>query len=250
MDGPSMNFYQHHIGDFNNATRHLTRVERALYRDLIELYYDTEKPLITDFEALARRILARDEQEKAALKVVLDEFFTLEFDGYHNNRCDAEIAKYHANVESKSRAGRASALARKHNSTHIEHMLDECLTNQEPLTINQEPRTINHKPDETISSDCSKRFDVFWNIYPKKVGKEAARKSFLKMVKNQTVFDGVLNALDWQTKSDQWLKEGGQFIPNPATYLNQGRWQDEPESKKQNKSGGFDEKDYGETGLL
>lgn len=134
-----MNFYQHHIGDFNNATRHLTRVERALYRDLIELYYDTELPLLTGFESLARRVLARDEEEKAALKLVLDEFFTLESDGYHNKRCDEEIAKYHAHIESKVKAGRASALARQKNSTSVERVLHECATNQEPLTINQEP---------------------------------------------------------------------------------------------------------------
>lgn len=52
-----MNFYPHHIGDFNNATRHLTRVERSVYRDLIELYYDTECPLNNDLEKLFRRAL-------------------------------------------------------------------------------------------------------------------------------------------------------------------------------------------------
>lgn len=134
-----MNFYSHHIGDFNNATRHLTRVERALYRDSIELYYDTELPLQSDFEMLARRVLARDDEEKAALKAVLSEFFTLESDGYHNKRCDEEIAKYHAHIESKAKAGRASAAARQQNSTPVEHVLNECATNQEPITINQEP---------------------------------------------------------------------------------------------------------------
>lgn len=53
-----MNHYPHHIGDFNNATRHLTFVERALYRELLDLYYDTEQPLNPDFNKLARRVLA------------------------------------------------------------------------------------------------------------------------------------------------------------------------------------------------
>ena len=56
-----MNYYQHHIGDFNNATRHLTRVERSLYRDLIELYYDTEKYLTDDVDWLERKMMARTE---------------------------------------------------------------------------------------------------------------------------------------------------------------------------------------------
>jgi hypothetical protein len=38
----------------------------------------------------------------------------------------------------------------------------------------------------------------------------------------------VLEALSWQMKSDQWFKNEGQYIPNPTTYLNQGRWKDEP----------------------
>lgn len=69
-------------------------------------------------------------------------------------------------------------------------------------------------------------FEEFWNSYPKKVGKEAARKSWEKYKSNFTL-DAVLLALDWQIESDQWRRNDGQFIPNPATYLNQGRWQDQ-----------------------
>lgn len=88
-----MNHYPHHIGDFNSATRHLTRVERSLYRDLIDLYYDTEKPLNSDPVKIGRRVLAVSEEEKCALNLVLEEFFVLQDDGWHNTRCDAEIAK-------------------------------------------------------------------------------------------------------------------------------------------------------------
>jgi hypothetical protein len=67
-------------------------------------------------------------------------------------------------------------------------------------------------------------FEEFWQAYPKKVGKEAARKSWTKSKLN---VDQVLKSLEWQKESDQWQKSDGQFIPNPATYLNQGRWLDE-----------------------
>ena len=72
-----MNYYPHHIGDFNNATRHLTRVERALYRDLIELYYDSEQPLTGDVNRLCRKVIAVTDDEKQALDYVLSEFFEL-----------------------------------------------------------------------------------------------------------------------------------------------------------------------------
>lgn len=65
-------------------------------------------------------------------------------------------------------------------------------------------------------------FDEFWKKYPKKVGKDAACKLWVKL---QPDINLVIQNLDWQINSQQW-KDG--FIPNPATYLNQGRWKDEP----------------------
>jgi uncharacterized protein YdaU (DUF1376 family) len=142
-----MNYYPHHIGDFNNATRHLTRVERSLYRDAIDLYYDTEQPLPgDDFDYLAKRLLASSDEEKSALRDVLNEFFTLDGGAYHHSRCDAEIAKYRANAESKSKAGRASAAKRKQKSTPVERMNNGCATNQEPRTKNQEPLKAESNP--------------------------------------------------------------------------------------------------------
>lgn len=108
-----MNHYPHHIGDFNNATRHLTFVERALYRELLDLYYDTEKPLNSDAEKLARRVLANTPELRAALEQVLDEFFVRTPEGWINARCEREIEKYRAQAEQASRAGKASAAARR-----------------------------------------------------------------------------------------------------------------------------------------
>jgi hypothetical protein len=76
------------------------------------------------------------------------------------------------------------------------------------------------------SNDLDDGFEEFWNCYPKKVGKEAARKSWTKYKSNFSL-TSVLLALQWQIESDQWRRNDGQFIPNPATYLNQGRWQDQ-----------------------
>lgn len=108
-----MNHYPHHIGDFNNATRHLTFVERALYRELLDLYYDTEHPLIADETKLARRVLAHTDEQREALQSVLAEFFELREDGWHNARCDAEIDAYQQKKEQASNAGRASGAKRK-----------------------------------------------------------------------------------------------------------------------------------------
>ena len=68
-------------------------------------------------------------------------------------------------------------------------------------------------------------FEYFWQDYPKKVGKDAALKSWHKVKPN---VDIVIEALIWQKLSKQWQTEDGKYIPNPATYLNQGRYKDEP----------------------
>lgn len=142
-----MNYYPHHIGDFNSATRHLTRTERSVYRDLIELYYDTEAPLCSDFDKLCRLVLARSDEERTAVEQVLNEFFTETEQGWSHSRCDSEIAKYHGNKEAKSAAGKASAAKRaqkahrpnNETATDVQQPLNGCATNQEPRTNNQEP---------------------------------------------------------------------------------------------------------------
>lgn len=93
-----MNHYPFHIGDFNTATRHLSRLERAIYRDALDMYYDSEAPLDgSDFEKLARRLLCRDAEEIAALQFVLEEFFEQHDGGmWAHHRCDREIAKFKA----------------------------------------------------------------------------------------------------------------------------------------------------------
>lgn len=70
-------------------------------------------------------------------------------------------------------------------------------------------------------------FDLFWFAYPKKVGKQAAIKAWKQIKPKEDLLQKMLSAIEWQKQSDQWTKNSGQYIPNPATWLNQGRWDDE-----------------------
>lgn len=66
----------------------------------------------------------------------------------------------------------------------------------------------------------SEQFEQWWNIYPRKVGKKAAYSSYRRCGVGNDV---LIPAVQTQVESDEW--KGG-FIPNPATWLNQGRWED------------------------
>ncbi len=89
---------------------------------------------------------------------------------------------------------------------------------------------INSDSDSDLNSDsdsCSSRsgFEEFWKSYPRKVGKKAAQTAWKKAA--LPPIEKVLSAVSKQKQSTQWSKEGGRYIPNPATWLNQGRWDDE-----------------------
>lgn len=98
-----MNHYPHHIGDFNTATRHLSRLERAIYRDMRDMYCDTEAALDgSSFDLLARRLLCRSPEEIDALQFVLAEFFTLLPDGrYQNDECEQIVAQFRQQQEGR-----------------------------------------------------------------------------------------------------------------------------------------------------
>lgn len=70
-------------------------------------------------------------------------------------------------------------------------------------------------------------FDEFWAEYPRKVGKDAARKAFDKRKPSRDLLVRMVAAIRAQVQTVAWQKDGGQFIPHPATWLNEGRWQDE-----------------------
>ena len=80
------------------------------------------------------------------------------------------------------------------------------------------------KDNVCYANNARGAFDVFWDAYPKKVGKAQAKKSFAKV---KVPLQTLLSAIEVQKQSTQWQKDGGQYIPNPATWLNQGRWEDE-----------------------
>ena len=81
-------------------------------------------------------------------------------------------------------------------------------------------------PDTRNPESLTLAFDRFWKIYPKKVGKDKALENWKR---KKPSIEIVLIALKWQITSPKWLEDGGRFIPHPATYINQGRWKDEPE---------------------
>lgn len=68
---------------------------------------------------------------------------------------------------------------------------------------------------------------TFWNAYPRKNAKQAAFRAFQKLCPNAELLETMLKALEKQKHQESWMKDGGSFIPHPATWLNGKRWDDE-----------------------
>lgn len=101
------------------------------------------------------------------------------------------------------------------------------------VTEGTEKRRARRKPK--ASDEDGALFDRFWSAYPKKVAKEPARKAWAKLRPDVGLTEQIIGSVRRYAETRQWMKDGGEYIPNPATFLNQGRWEDEIESAAQPK---------------
>ena len=132
-----MHYYQHHIGDFIKDTTNLDDHQLATYLRMLWVYYTEEKPFDDDLESIA---FAMRSDEKT-VHLLLRHFFEKSVDKWHHNRCDREIAKYHAKSESAAKSANARWNNAKAMRTHTERNTNESVfdANQEPITNNQKP---------------------------------------------------------------------------------------------------------------
>ena len=146
--------------------------------------------------------------------------FDLNKDGcFYNKRLQAEALKRKDYSESR----RKNVSKRYSNSTNKSYI---CKTYVEHMENENENEDINNKEKEIVKR---KGFEVFWIAYPRKIAKKKAFEVFSRIKPSEEKLATILSALEEQKSSDQWIKDKGNFIPYPATWLNQERWNDENE---------------------
>lgn len=141
-------------------------------------------------------------------------------------------SNYEEQYAARSARGKAGAQARWENAKACSSMISMQKNAQACLSMpsnakhgNTETETETKTEDSCYATNARARdFDAFWSAYPKKVGKQSARKAFEKA---KVPLETLLTAIERQKCSSQWSRDGGRYIPNPATWLNQGRWEDE-----------------------
>lgn len=85
------------------------------------------------------------------------------------------------------------------------------------------------------------RFAAFWKAYPRKESKKRAISAWDKLRPSDELLVVMAVALKRQMRTAQWQRDDGAYIPFPASWLNQRRWEDEPMGAASGQAGGWAE---------
>lgn len=105
--------------------------------------------------------------------------------------------------------------------------------NKDKKENKKENKIESEKEKEKESCDSDNGFAIFWSAYPKHKGKADALKAWGKIKPSAELQATMGKALEAQKQSEQWRKDGGQYIPMPSTWLNGKRWEDEVQTQTQ-----------------
>jgi len=194
----SLPYMQLYVSDYLADTAHLNATQHGAYMLLLMNYWQRGKPLDNSNDRLA--FVARlTPEEWLDNKEVLSEFFNIDGETWSHTRIETDLEKVREKSAKASFAGRSSGVQ----------------------------RALNHKDkdkEEDIDKETTSAFDVFWDIYPRKVGKREAEKAFARattVASTEEIIAGVQKYASDPNRVDT-------FTAHPTTWLNQGRWSDAP----------------------
>jgi hypothetical protein len=110
---------------------------------------------------------------------------------------------------------------------HVTQMKEE----RRQKTEVKEEKTLALSQARDRAKDFFKRF---WEAYPKKRSKGQAEKVWAKIHPDEQLLEKILSTIERAKRSEDWIKDAGQFIPYPATWLNAKGWEDEVKTEDEN----------------
>lgn len=131
------------------------------------------------------------------------------------------VGKHRSKIACKTDVRPMKGACKGENQSHIS---ESSSSSKSEVIKEKKEKTLAHSSQAVCVVDP---FDQFWAAYPRKVAKEAARRVWGKLKYRPPVIR-MTEAIARAKETEQWKKDGGQFIPYPATWLNRGSWDDEP----------------------
>jgi uncharacterized protein YdaU (DUF1376 family) len=205
-----MHYYQFNIGDYIKNTIHLSLMEDLAYRRLLDMYYDSEKPIPTDIPWVSRRL----RMDTDVVQNVLNEFFELSSEGYKNHRANLEIASYHEYMAKQKANGSKGGRPKK---TQTKPTANPDLTQN---NLKQETTNINHKT--IIKAQRGSRLSHDW-VLTKSLGEWAqSERPDLNIRQTAEQFKDYWIAqagqkgvkLDWSATWRNWVRNSKAAKPN------------------------------------
>lgn len=244
MSRPWMPLY---IADYRADTARLCAAQHGAYLLLIMEYWRSGN--LPDNDAQLAQIACMTAAEWRKTRPLIEPYFQA---GWKHKRIDKELA--HADeVSSKRRASAnqrhskrdanadANANANANANAHTSHSSQSTSlrsVSSDPPSSDATFFSEESKKEENVAPASRQDFEQFWQVYPHKVGKKAAYKAFVNAKKSGATLEIIMPALArYVSKTDDrpWC--------NPATWLNEGRWEDQPAAGNgtlQNRSGKSD----------
>ncbi len=217
-----MHYYQFDISAWAIHTSHLTVEEEGVYRRLLDYYYDTELPIPEETKSVIRRLRLVNHEDIVAS--ILNEFFDLEDDGWHNHRADLVINEYRKKSEKARENGKKGGRPKQTQCIETESVIlanpEETTSqaNYKLLTKNYELETnnITYPSDSVPLKELVELFNEMFPELPKvktltDKRKTALRRRWLENAKIQSV-DRWRDFFEFIRKSDFLM---GRTNPNP-----------------------------------
>lgn len=229
-------WYPKYPADYTLDTRHLSLAEHGAYNLLLDLYYGNNGPISSDIGRLSKVIGAVDSQCMQALENVVREFFQVDPSNtalLRHNKCDRIIQDSDEQHKKLSEAGR-KGMEKRWGNGYSKVNND---VNNEAIASHTHTHTVKERdglssvlslPNPApVDKSTSEAFEAFWRNYPKKKSRGDAERSWAKIKPDQKMRVQIMAKLNALKKSAGWIKDGGEFIPYPASWLNAKGWEDE-----------------------
>ena len=213
------------VGDYlsSRKVRMMTPAERGVYTHLLfQIWQDG--PIQDDERTL---VLLADCERSDFKKCwpAVSEMFVKGEDGLLRNDKLEEVRESAIRLkQNRSKAGSKGG-----SKTQAKPKQESTSIPDQTIPLHSVPNQTKKEPPISPKGDDS-GFESFWNLYPKKVGKQAALRRWKKIKPSKGLVEAILNSIRDQVDRQHFIgSQNGQereFIPNPSTWLNEGRWED------------------------
>lgn len=235
MSSDKRPWYKWYPKDFrtDDKVQCLSPMAELVYRRILDVMWQNSAcVLLNDCLKLANAAgggLSREEFEKCWSEIQTEGFEIFKTTEDKRWIYSKRLSEQLQELENKKKAGSIGGKKRaSRQSSRI-----QAKSKQNPSTcqaILDTDTDINNTPlPPKGGNEYSESFEKFWKVYPKKVGKDAAYRSWKKIGKSgESSPKSIISAIETQVSKDHFVgTDGNNYFPNPSTWLNQGRWKDE-----------------------